>query len=66
MEQPGHKLLNNEELLQAWPKKGCVSTFEWSTMILRYLQLFYGSFRQNLHHEHVYSGVPCVNRGQYK
>jgi len=45
-------------------KLGCVSTFEWSTMILRCLHVFYGSLRQNLHHWHVYSGVPHLNRGK--
>jgi len=34
--------------------------FEWSTMILRSLHVFFGSLRQNLHH---YSSVQRVNRG---
>jgi len=33
-------------------------------MILRWLHVFYGSLRQNLHHMYVYSGVPHVNRGE--
>jgi len=33
-------------------------------MILRCLRAFYGSSRQNLHHLHMYSGVPHVNRGE--
>jgi len=37
--------------------------FEWSTMILRHLQVFYGSLQQNLHHLHLYSSVLRVNRG---
>jgi len=31
-------------------------------MILRCLHVFYGGSRQNLHHLHVYSGMPRVNR----
>jgi len=38
--------------------------FEWSTMMLRCFHVFYGSLRQNLHHLHVYSDVPRVNRGE--
>jgi len=45
----------------ARPKKGCVSQFEWSTMILRCLYVFYGRLKQNLHNLNVYSGVPSVN-----
>jgi len=32
-------------------------------MILRCFHVFYGSLQQNLHHLHMYSGVPHVNRG---
>jgi len=32
-------------------------------MILRCLHLLFGSLRQNLHHQHMYSFVPLVNRG---
>jgi len=26
--------------------------------------VYYGSLRQNLHHLHIYTGVPSVNRGK--
>jgi len=63
LEESEYLVQNCQVNVPNW-KWGCIFTFEWINKSLGCLQVHYTGLQQNLHHLHVYSGVPHVNRGE--